>query len=185
MSSLIMQKLMSTPYLVLLIVLGGITITTVLATTTTTITTYPYVITDGTNQRLLIASNGHVGIGNSGTNPPGLLNVRELADNNLNGLIFQNTAASGSLRLWIDSTGAGYITNAGTPRITIATNGTTNFPNSNVAIGKTTATARLDIAGGETLTGTLSLNGGNMTATPAKQFKISTTNGKDICIGSC
>ena len=66
------MKTLATPYLVLLIILGSITITTVIADTVT-INTYPYTFQDNSaNQRFVIASSG-IGIGT--TNPVGLLNI--------------------------------------------------------------------------------------------------------------
>jgi hypothetical protein len=64
---------MKISYLVLFVVLASVTITTVLAETDTSITTYPYVITDGSNQRLVITSSGNVGIGTA--NPGAVLHV--------------------------------------------------------------------------------------------------------------
>ena len=176
-STFCMQKPSFNVYVVLLIVLGGVTITSVLAQSVT-ITSYPYILTDGTNQRFIIASTGNVGIGNSGPNPPGLLNVRQLVDTNLGGMVFQNSAATGSMRFWMDSGNVGYLTASGGTNMISIYPGTVGFPNGNVGIGTSAPTQKLDVRGNVILTG-------NMTATPAKQFKISTTNGKDICIGAC
>ena len=67
------MKKLTTSYLILVIVLCSITITTVLADTVS-ITTYPYTIQDNSaNQRLVILSSGNVGIGTS--SPQALLHV--------------------------------------------------------------------------------------------------------------
>ncbi|MGI0087185.1 MAG: hypothetical protein ACREBI_04420 [Nitrosotalea sp.] len=67
------MKKIDTSYLILFIILGSVTITTVFAEADTSITSYPYLITDGTNQQLVIASSGNVGIGTS--NPSQTLDV--------------------------------------------------------------------------------------------------------------
>jgi hypothetical protein len=171
----VMTKLMSTPYLVLLVVLGGITITTALAATTVTIT-YPYTITDGTNQRLVITSAGNVGIGIS--NPSALLSIKQAADTSLGGISIQNHLTTGSMRYWEDTSNNGHIAGGGgVDRIIISTTGV-YFPSENVGIGTAIPTQPLDVAGNVHLTG-------NMTVTPTNEFKITTTNSKDICIGSC
>ena len=90
------MKFLNSKYLLLIVVLGGITITTALAQSVTI--TYPYILTDGTNQRFIINSNGNVGIGSSPTTP-GLLTVRQLVDTNLGGMVFQNSAATGSMKI--------------------------------------------------------------------------------------
>ena len=171
-----MQKPSFNVYVVLLIVLGGITITTALAQSVTI--TYPYTLTDGTNQRFIIASTGNVGIGNAGSNPPGLLTVRQLVDTNLGGMVFQNSAGTGSMRFWMDSGNVGYMTASGGTNMISITPAVVGFPNGKVGIGTSTPTQKLDVRGNLAITG-------NMTATPGNQFKISTTNGKDICIGAC
>lgn len=171
-----MQKPKLNIYVVLLIVLGGITISSVLAQSVSI--TYPYILTDGTNQRLIINSNGNVGIGKTGASTPGLLTVRQYVDTNTGGLVVQNSAATGSFRFWVDSGNVGYATASGGVNMISLFPGTVGFPNGNVGIGTSTPTQKLDVRGNVVLTGDLS-------ATPATQFKISTTNGKDICIGAC
>ncbi len=172
-----MQKVLTTPVMILLVVLGGITVSSVLAQSVTI--TYPYILTDGTNQRFIIASSGNVGIGNTGLNPPGLFNVRQYADNALGGLVFQNANATGSMRLWMDSSNNGHISGSGgIDKIVISPSGIIELLNGNVGVGTSTPSQKLDVIGSEHLTG-------NMTVTPTNEFKISTTNSKDICIGSC
>src|SRR5579885_2060330 len=87
------MKILSNPYLILLVVLGSITITTVVADTVT-INTYPYTIQDNSsNQRFVITSTG-VGIGT--TNPTGLLNVYPSGSYTGRQLVVQN---------WVDVSG--------------------------------------------------------------------------------
>lgn len=81
------MKKLSSSYVILIVVLGSITITTVLADTVT-IGTYPYTIQDGlSNQQLVITSSGNVGIGT--TLPSGKLQV------NTPGGTYLNMSASG------------------------------------------------------------------------------------------
>ena len=173
-----MSKLLSTSYIILFVVLGGITITTALATTVTI--TYPYIITDGNTTRLVIGSSGNMGVGSVTTNnPPGLINLRQIVDTNLGGMVFQNHAAAGSMRFWEDSSNNGHISGGGGADRFIITSTGVYFPaGTPVGIGITTPTQPLDVVGNVHITG-------NLTTTPAKELAITTTNGKDICIGSC
>lgn len=154
------MKKLSQTYLILIIVLGSITITTVLADTVT-ITTYPYTIRDGSsNPRFVITSSGNVGIGTAnpltkldlGANPSIFLE----GNTNQWGFTVNSTdLGSGNVPLIITSRGGGV--NNEVVRITHV---------GNVGIGTTSPTQKLDVTGNIRLTGNI-------------------VSPNDICIGTC
>ena len=169
------MKMLETPYLALFIVLGGVTITTVLAETDTNITTYPYVVTDGSNPRLLIDNTGNVGIGTS--SPAQKLDVNGIIQTE--GLRFVINGFDGSPgNFWFKTAGnepssvfMGLTdTNTGAAGAVIIAPGSTlgiYVPNTgNVGIGTSSPAQKLDVNGNIRLTGNV-------------------VSPNDICVGTC
>ncbi|MDE1862734.1 MAG: hypothetical protein KGI33_07470 [Thaumarchaeota archaeon] len=166
------MKKLEMPYLLLITILGSVTITAVLAETDTTITTYPYVVTDGSNQRLVIISSGNVGISTAspltrldlGPNPSLFLE----GNGNQWGFTINSTDyGNGNVPLTFTSRGSGI--NTEVMRITHS---------GNVGIGTATPLQKLDVAGGINLAG-------NITSRTNNEFTITAPVGIPICIGTC
>lgn len=146
-------------YLLILLGLGSITITTVLADTVT-VTTYPYQIPGSGSPGLNIVSSGDVGIGTtSPANTPSGLSIVSGGKDQLRigspndgqmWSINENNIASSPLE--ITRVGSGTFLAVGA--------------NSNVGIGTTNPAQKLDVNGNIRITGNL-------------------TSPNDICIGAC
>jgi len=165
------MKKLSLSYLILIVVLGSVTITTVLADTVT-ISTYPYTIQDGSsNQRLVITSSGNVGIGTS--SPSSTLDV---AQTSANSMIRLETTTSGSSMLdFLNNGNQEYqlVANRTSNHLEFWRPGVSTSPmismdpgSGNVGIGTSTPAQKLDITGNIRLTGNI-------------------VSPNDICIGSC
>lgn len=184
-----LMKKLSLSYVILIVVLGSITITTVLADTNNPFTgTYAIQDTSG-NQRLVIPSSGNVGIGTS--NPSSLvstvdgesvnkiLRVDGSLSNGVAGVEFccRNGEVVGIYGtnggLWVNAAGNGWGPNN---NIIFATDQNNNeylptekmriTATGNVGIGTGIPAQKLDVAGNIRLTGNI-------------------VSPNDICIGSC
>jgi len=94
-------------------------------------------VTLGNDAIVTTALKGNVGIGTTSITR-GKLEVKQSTDASNGGIAIVNSAVSGSLRLWVDSTGVSNIANGTTSNISILSSG-------NVGIGTTNPTARLQI----------------------------------------
>ena len=170
-----MMKKLSSSYLVLIVVLGSVTITTVLADTVT-IGTYPYTIQDGSNNtRLVITSSGNVGIGT--TSPNAKLSIGDNVYTSPLGssygqyqmILYDGGSPANSYGVGVEPWNIGFNSVGGYkfyqfgggPIMVIGGQGS-----SNVGIGTTSPAQKLDVTGNIRLTGNI-------------------VSPNDICIGSC
>jgi hypothetical protein len=177
-----MMKKLSSSYMILIVILGGITITTVLADAYT-IGTYPYTIQDGSNnQRLVITSSGNVGIGTSSPTQPLTVagNIMLSGDRSVivtegdnpttdvGGVQFL-TYDNGVDNVWTptDKNGNPLNSNIHLGGFNYYNNNLVNLlVSGNVGIGTPSPAEKLDVAGNIRLTGNI-------------------VSPNDICIGSC
>ncbi len=190
-----MMKKLSSSYVILIVVLGSITITTVLAQTVTI--TYPYTLQDSSNnQPLVITSSGNVGIGTSTPATTLEVNGIETIDqeailgrqNFVNLQAYPNDMDKGTLNFYdaqnfpannnyfrsLDIVAGGGNVLSAMRFLTVPSGDSSGAPTEamridytgNVGIGTSTPAEKLDVAGNIQLTGNI-------------------VSPNDICIGSC
>ncbi|MGB9003976.1 MAG: hypothetical protein WCC52_09250 [Nitrosotalea sp.] len=174
------MKKLSSSYLILIIILGSITITTVLADTVT-ITTYPYNIPSSSGTAISVASSGNVGIGT--TSPQASLDVNGgiITRSQVPAISFQGDISGarwmqglGNYRLSFYSDNPSSIGLGGSqsyngetylPKVEFDPNGNL-YTAGSIGIGTSSPQQALDVTGNIRLTGNI-------------------VSPNDICIGSC